>query len=501
MASRSGNRNASRKVRPLPPARADVRSLRVIPGGLDDPSDERPAWDPDDRYAWDDEPRQRRPARSDWDEEPAWDDEAEVREEAPPRRRGRSAAARAVLKVVVVVAVFATAAGLYAIMRSDDAPETPVATAASVSPLAAPSEGSPQSAVPTNPVATAALAEPRPPLPDVPGLVVLIRNVVVALAQANATANYSVLREIAAPDFQLANSPARLSDAFAALRARQLDLAAVTVVNPNLTQPAAIGEDGLLRLAGFFQAGAAAVEFDLAFQWNGGGWRLFAIGAKPQEAVGKPGDLGARVDQGPPEVPDAAALVMLIRSTVIALNQANITGNYSVLRELAAPNFQSANSFADLADIFAELRGRQIDLAPVAVIDPRLFRPAAIDGKGMLRLTGFFASRPEQVNFDLAYQKVEGDWRLFGIGLNTSREEPAPLAAPVQAGAAATAPAVEDAQPPSPPPVARASVPPEPRLRPLPRPEPLPDAGTAEAQPPLERPAAAGSEQQPLPPG
>ena len=28
------------------------------------------------------------------------------------------------------------------------------------------------------------------------------------------------------------------------------------------------------------------------------------------------------------------------------------------------------------------------------------------------------------MNFDLAFQFGEGQWRLFGIGVNTSREEP-----------------------------------------------------------------------------
>ena len=44
---------------------------------------------------------------------------------------------------------------------------------------------------------------------------------------------------------------------------------------------------------------------------------------------------------------------------------------------------------------------------------------------GLLRLSGFFPSRPEQVNFDLAFQPVGGRWLLFGIAINLS---PAPNA-------------------------------------------------------------------------
>ncbi|XUJ36695.1 hypothetical protein ACQ5SK_19580 [Bradyrhizobium japonicum] len=38
----------------------------------------------------------------------------------------------------------------------------------------------------------------------------------------------------------------------------------------------------------------------------------------------------------------------LIRSTLLSLNDANRTGNYTVLRDLAAPDFQARNAAADL---------------------------------------------------------------------------------------------------------------------------------------------------------
>ena len=56
----------------------------------------------------------------------------------------------------------------------------------------------------------------------------------------------------------------------------------------------------------------------------------------------------------------------------------------------------------------------------------------------MLRLSGFFPSAPEQVNFDLAFQLVKDHWLLFGIALNTS---PAATAAAPSAPAAAPEPA------------------------------------------------------------
>ena len=130
-----------------------------------------------------------------------------------------------------------------------------------------------------------------------------------------------------------------------------------------------------------------------------------------------------------PTLPDAYKLNLLIRSTIIAVNQANQTGNYTVLRELASPNFQKGNSKAQLAKIFAALRKRNLDLTPIMFFDPKLVTAPDIDASGMLRLTGFMPTQPEQVLFDLAFESVEGKWRLFGIAIDvqppdTSAQQP-----------------------------------------------------------------------------
>jgi hypothetical protein len=301
------------------------------------------------------------------------------------------------------------------------------------------------------------------PIPDVAGLVVLIRNTIVALDQANDTGNYSIVREIASPALHADHTPARLSEIFTELRTGKVDLGTAAVINPRLNQDPAIDGSGMLRLVGFFPLAAGQVDFELAYQLVDGRWRLFGIGLKPTGAV----EAKSLPSSGMPQLPDSPTMVALIRSSIIALNQANLTGNYSVLRDLSAPGFQQGNSFAQLSEAFAELRARQIDFAPVAVIDPRLFRSPAIDDRGRLRLTGYFPSQPEQVNFDLAFQIVDGQWRLFGIGLNTSREEPVASAVPSPAanGAAPAGAVLQEAAPAATVTTAQAT-PPIPRLRP-----------------------------------
>lgn len=138
----------------------------------------------------------------------------------------------------------------------------------------------------------------------------------------------------------------------------------------------------------------------------------------------------------------AAQALYLIRSTLLTLNDANRSGNYTVLRDLAAPDFQTRNSPADLAGIFANLRHRHFDLFAVALMAPKLSTPPYLDPSKMLRLSGFFPTRPLQINFDLTFQNVGGHWRLFGISVATPPAPPQPKAerTPARPGAATHVP-------------------------------------------------------------
>ena len=128
---------------------------------------------------------------------------------------------------------------------------------------------------------------------------------------------------------------------------------------------------------------------------------------------------------------DRNGVLILVRSTLLALDQANKTGNYTVLRDLGAPGFHAVNTAARLAEIFASQRNDKLDLSGVAVIDPQLNVLPQIEPNGMMRMAGFFPSVPSQVNFELLYEPVNGQWRLFGLSVNVGQSGPvAPSPAP-----------------------------------------------------------------------
>jgi hypothetical protein len=137
-------------------------------------------------------------------------------------------------------------------------------------------------------------------------------------------------------------------------------------------------------------------------------------------------DKAAAQPQAKIPLPPPEQMAMLVQTSVVALSQANLTGNYTVLHALGAPSFQQSNPPAKLAEVFKKLREQNIDLTPVILFSPVLLREPVINAQGMLHLVGYYKTTPQQVNFEVLFQPVAGQWRMFGISVRTV---PAPAAA------------------------------------------------------------------------
>jgi hypothetical protein len=117
-----------------------------------------------------------------------------------------------------------------------------------------------------------------------------------------------------------------------------------------------------------------------------------------------------------PLVPSAEQLVALVRNVLLAVNDANLTGNYTVLRDLSAPDSQGLNTPERLEESFRPIRQQGTDFSIVAVATPRFVQLPAFTPQGYLRVNGEFISSP-RITFDIFLQHVEGRWRPYAIGV------------------------------------------------------------------------------------
>jgi hypothetical protein len=117
-------------------------------------------------------------------------------------------------------------------------------------------------------------------------------------------------------------------------------------------------------------------------------------------------------------MPNPDKIVLLLRNTMVTLNDAIQTGNFTVLHDIGAPSFRDANSPARLSQEFTDLASRGVDLSATSIIAPQVTEAPTLDQqKGMLHVKGYFPGRPVQIDFDVLYQVVGGKWRLFGLSV------------------------------------------------------------------------------------
>src|SRR5262245_8581043 len=86
---------------------------------------------------------------------------------------------------------------------------------------------------------------------------------------------------------------------------------------------------------------------------------------------------------------DSGVLAVLIKSAIVALQQANATGNYSVLRDLGTPTFRERYDQARLTEIFKNLRTRGINLSGALMLMPNLSKQPEMTPQGQLHVVGY----------------------------------------------------------------------------------------------------------------
>src|SRR5215475_8772499 len=145
---------------------------------------------------------------------------------------------------------------------------------------------------------------------------------------------------------------------------------------------------------------------------------MAASGARAQNAAALP-------------LPSTEQLIVLVRNVLLAVNDANLTGNYTVLRDLSAPDSQALNTPERLEESFRPIRQQGTDFTIVAVAAPRFTQLPTFTPQGYLRVNGEFDSVP-RITFDIFLQHVADRWRPYAIGVGVL---PVPVDAPPPAQA------------------------------------------------------------------
>ncbi|HEY5080388.1 MAG TPA: hypothetical protein VII91_00385 [Bauldia sp.] len=164
----------------------------------------------------------------------------------------------------------------------------------------------------------------------------------------------------------------------------------------------------------------------------------------------RPAFAGAQ-EPAPPQQVDGPTISSLIRATIVALHQANVTGNYTVLRDLGSTIMQASNNAADLARHFASFRENHVSLSAAILLDATLDQKPMLSTDGQLRLVGHFVTTPREIVFDMTFLYQNGAWRITLLNVGTRQggtdSGASPTAPPAKPASAAPVPQVPPPKP------------------------------------------------------
>jgi len=121
---------------------------------------------------------------------------------------------------------------------------------------------------------------------------------------------------------------------------------------------------------------------------------------------------GSAVGQSLP-LPTPMVEEVLVKTSLLTFNDANLTGNYAVMHAKMAKPFRDKFGADALKQAFKVFAGGHIDLIAAKPIVPT--SEAKFNNNGWLMLRGYFDTAPTRLNYELDFAVSEGEWKLINI--------------------------------------------------------------------------------------
>ena len=124
------------------------------------------------------------------------------------------------------------------------------------------------------------------------------------------------------------------------------------------------------------------------------------------------------------EIPSDDDQDVLIRTTLMTFNDANMTGNYSVFFSKASKEWQAQISIDKMQSAFEGFRKNQLFFEDVVTADYDSSEKASIDKDGALLLAGVFKTDDMEVKYHLRFVQNGNVWKVLGIQVDATRKKP-----------------------------------------------------------------------------
>jgi hypothetical protein len=117
------------------------------------------------------------------------------------------------------------------------------------------------------------------------------------------------------------------------------------------------------------------------------------------------------------EVPNATMQEILVKTSLLTFNDANVTGNYTVLHAKLSKPFRDQITPEKLKQSFKSFADQHVDFDLIAAKPIVPTSEAKINSSGVLMLRGYFDTTPSRVTYELDFLRSEGEWKLISINV------------------------------------------------------------------------------------
>ena len=198
----------------------------------------------------------------------------------------------------------------------------------------------------------------------------------------------------------------KFTTAFQVFIDKGYDISNIAKSEPIFDVPPAIDSDGLLVLKGHYPTQPNRVTFDLTYIYESPAWKLLGLNVKATPFVANTG-----------KMPTDKDLKTLALDSLLLFNTAIQTKSFENFYVKIAKLWQKEVTPAKLLEIFQSFIDKEINIAPIAKLEPTFEETPTVNEDGFLVIKGSYPTQPSKVVFQLKYVYEDENWKLVGINV------------------------------------------------------------------------------------
>jgi hypothetical protein len=236
----------------------------------------------------------------------------------------------------------------------------------------------------------------------------LVSTTLLNFDQAIKIKSFTNFHKTCASEFQKKYSPSKLKDLFGQFMENNIDISAIRKSYPLFTKIPVIDEFGDMIIDGFYVLETSVpnlIEFTIQFRKEDAQWKPISL--KLQTYYKE-------------KLPFTGAIIGNINKTMMSLQQAFKTTNFTSFLAKSSTPFQQKLTPGKLLDIFKGFIVKKVDFSKITNYHPIFDKLPLIDEYGDLVLRGkFYLDNPPQtVEFKLDFREEKAEWRIIYININ-----------------------------------------------------------------------------------